>query len=472
VKTKTTVFYCLMATVLLAAFGRAIYLSKNVEVRNQGVIDQLLLTPAGREAEFQVLRTETSQPVHSARQYFDLVKRLYVLESSYFQADRDSQADIVERGRVMSVRSLLMGSLMEQVRNYNLHADPEFDSLQASTSKLLNSGYVMDGRMPAAWGLFYFLGLGLTFIHFSIRYRMMGGRLELMLTDWRCPMWLIVWPVGIFRYPRAMDIQAQFIRAYRFAVFLLSSSLSLFAAGCAGKRVRTEPDPAKLVQARSWQLDASTSFWPAYLGANGGIFHPGAVQQSSVTVSHGPSGTYAGVWFSEPLTERGLVPNFGHELDLFGGWGSTFHGLNVGANVLYVDVTPVGKYRGNVYLFSGSVGRQIFSVGSHSLRAQFTAQGNVPAKGTTPARGLNLRHRLSYAWSISKSLSAQSYAEFTHDSGALGFQRGWYSLYGSSLIWRMPGGFALQGQLRGAIPLTVSDRKKVVQAGLSFAWSR
>lgn len=317
------------------------------------------------------------------------------------------------------------------------------------------------------WALFYTIGLVFAFGRFTIAIEEMGGCWwQSALADWRFPFWMTIWFVGVFKYPTQIDVVMQAKRAYRFAVLVLSSTISVAAAGCAAKRVNTEPETLPDRSATTWQIDTNTTTWPSYIGGNGAVFHPKPVQQTSVTAT-AKSGFYANVWHSAALGGRSLKPNFGSEIDGSIGWGGKFRTFSLDTTLTWVGVTPLSHYKGDVLQLSSSISRAL----PHGFGVSSTVNAVTPTKGTTPRRGMFFREGLNWGKSFGRA-SVNSGVEVFHDSGTFGFQSGWLSRGSAMIAWRVNKHLKASVPIRWNAPLsTLSDgRRRELQGGLIVSW--
>lgn len=312
----------------------------------------------------------------------------------------------------------------------------------------------------------FFFALG----HFRIKMKDIGGRPWLMVSDWRFWVWLAACPVGVFRYPKPVDVVGQVKRAYRFITFLFSSILTMGVAACAGKPVNTNPEQRRRNAPWALHVDAATSTLPYYLGADGGVFHPAPVQQSLVTVS-APSGVYTGVWNSLPLGGLNLNPNYGYEVDLFGGWGGKVHGFNLNQDVNYTAVVPLSKETGDVWLFTTDLGRSFKFGHGMTVTPQFRYRLAVPAVGESPPGGRFFRESLAWGWQHGR-LSLSARAGLLHDSGAFGFNPGWLTDNALSVSVGIGKSARLELPIRITRPLSPlgDGRSLQVQTGLTVSW--
>ncbi|MBP9822065.1 MAG: hypothetical protein KBC81_01295 [Candidatus Pacebacteria bacterium] len=318
-----------------------------------------------------------------------------------------------------------------------------------------------------SWAIVYFAGLFLAFGHFHIRNQKLGGNI-LLASDPRFWLWLSIWMFGLFRYPTAIDVKYQLLRAKRFATFLLSTCLPLTAAACAGKQVKVPG--GKQNTPRTLHVDTSTTTWPDYVGMNGAVFHPATVQHSVATASLGKA--YVGTFLSAPLAQRDLTPNFGNEVDLFGGVNGQTRGISWNIDVNYVGVTPVAKHAGDAFVVSLTAKRN-FKIGANStLTPSMTFQRAMPVNGPTPGAGNFLRGKIG--WGLNKSSwSLGADAELAHDSGAFGFNPGYFTRLGANI------GRAFNKKLRLDLPIKLDQplshfgdgRKTEFRMGLTLSYA-
>jgi hypothetical protein len=473
---KTRVFYVAGICLLAALAGRAFWLSlRDTVAENPGLY--AAMSPAERQAEYEWFMREFDNPRLDLGSYFETMKRVETLQGAYKRAQmaqNDKTWVPSEDAHRATTLSIFGNQYVHKVLPHLPQGEPfeqARDAAGYSSQALRERNAPVDPRAPFAWAMFYFAGLGFTFVHFALRIRALDGIWWMAaLSDWRFPFWLMCFPVGLFKYPRAVDVKLQLVRAYRFAALVLTSCLSFAAAGCAGKRVKTEPDlPADA--AKTWRIDADTVTWPNYLGLDGAVFHPGPVQQSSVTISL-PRGFYLGAWNSVPLGDTLASPNFGHETDVSAGWNGSWLGLDWNTDATWIGVTPLAQYRGDVMQFSVRASRG-FRIRGQTLAPFLWVRYATPVQGDTPARGIFFHEGVGWKWQKGR-LDGSLNGELMYDSGAFGFQPGFFGKAGASLGFRLSDRWKVEIPIQASVPLvrTTDGRRTERRIGFRIAFAQ
>lgn len=437
------------------------------------------MSPHERETEYAQLKNESKHPGTDVtpEKYFRVIARFGRLEDAIHRAEleeplksRGSREPSDDQVSLRFIQNDYVNATNNQMIN-RANTQERIDKARSDSGvQTIDNSHIMPGDplTPKSWALVYFAGLLFAFGHFYIRNKNMGGNF-LLISDLRFWLWSIAWLPGVFRYPTPIDIRYQLQRARRFVTFIISTCLPLTAAACAGKKVKTEPDERRADAAHTLRLNASTTTWPKYVGVNGAVFHASSVQQTTVNLSF-PRGLYAGVWDSVPLGDRGLEPNFGREIDFFGGWNGQIHGFNLNTQALYVGVTPIIRYRGDVLVLSTTVSRDLRLGHNQVLGPYLWLAYNMPTVGDRPRQGNFYHEGIRWHWSQGM-WSVGANAELMHDSGAAGFSPGYFARGGASI------GRTVNKHLRAEIPLQWSvplsrlrdGRCPEVQAGLTLS---
>ncbi len=483
---RKALLYLLAGLILATAVGHALWRTTRYGGGDPEPSHYTYMSPADRTVEYTALSAKAENPGSnvSPEEYFIVLKRFELLSDAMARArleesteklrtasgskgyPRPAQADdevgleFLKRSWVNATQGQLRNTSMERIDK--ARTDSGVEAIGRSHRMPI------DTFLAKSWAIVYFAGLLLAFVHFQIKNRALGGNI-LLASDPRFWMWLALWIPGLFRYPTAIDVKQQLLRAKRFATLVISTCLPLGAA-CATKRIKT-PEEQRKNEPRTLHINASTTTWSKYIGGNGGEFHPATVQQSSITVS-GPKGLSAGVWASVPLKQWDLSPNFGREVDVYAGWNGKLRGFNLGANFNYVGVTPVGKHRGDplVMSFSAARGFKVASLGT--LSPSFTIQHAMPTAGPKPREGTFLRSKIG--WSLNKNAwSFGADAEIVHDTGAFGFNPGYFGKIGGNVGRQISKKLRIDAPLQFFAPISHlgDSRKANPRMGLTLSYA-
>lgn len=466
-------FYGVMITVVLVLFGQAAITTANGMAEDTSGYPSMSL--ADRKSELSALRKEIDNPNVDWNTYFEMLSRFdrLMMAAKKARANGDGETMSTMRGEVVAVEPAQVQFFTQEYINTVQRKLPLdegfFRAKEASgydSSMLLRPSLPMNPAVPKMWAVFYGMLMLLTLGHFWLRIKEMGGNFAMMAVDPRFLLWLGLCPVGIFRYPTPIDVRSAALRAYRLAALALSSLITVTAAGCAGKKVKTGADEGRVEDAHTLHIDAATKAWPSYIGSNGAVFHDSPVAQTIVMASK--SGVYGGAWFSVPVTTTGVSPNYGRELDLLGGWAGTKTGMNMDFGVTFIGVTPVGKYRGDVLMFSAMASLDV-DVGFCKISPYFSFQQASPVIGGTPAAGYFLREGVRWSGQRGR-FSGRANVELVRDSGAFGFQSGYLAQGGAEVSAKF-GKWSVGMPIRFGKPLStnITDRKRELQAGISLA---
>ncbi len=471
-------FYWITGLVLVATIGHAFWRSERDAGRMPDPHTYKAMSPWVREAKFEELKKEFKAPHINHVTYFKTLRvsedlKEALMRAEAFENDKTYDPQV---HNMLGALNFFTDDYVNQVvyRLPNISDKERERIIEASGFENRELHYRIktptDPLTPLSWWMAYCALLALTFGHFVIRIEALGGTWWLAaISDWRFSFWLTLCPFGIFKYPTSVDVKSQLIRAYRFATLVLGGALTFAAAGCAGKRVKTGPDEKRVDDSKSWTITADTVTWPKYLGGDGAIFHPGPVQQSSVTAAR-KNGVYVSLWNSMPVGGPALSPNYGREIDFSGGWNGKVGNVNVGLDETMIDVTPLGKYRGNVGQFTAVVTKP-FEIGGQNFVPSFTFRYAHPTLGETPGKGLFFREGLR--WGSNKGrLSYGVGAEVFSDSGAFGFKPGWLLRSDGVVGLKLSSHWKIEAPFRLSTPLSqVQDgRRTEKQIGLRLAF--
>ena len=324
-----------------------------------------------------------------------------------------------------------------------------------------------DPLILSAWIVVMVIGWVLTFGVCCFRTEDAGASIGWAAFDLKFWFSVFVWPYGLSKYETSVG--AQFARVRRYVTAILSSSLALAAAGCAGKRIKTEPDE-KQAAPSAWVIkaQASTTTWPSYVGGDGGVFHPEPVQQTSTTISL-PKGFYVGVWNSIALGGRELAPNFGDEIDLSGGWNGQLGGFSINTDATHIGVTPLRRYRGDVLQLSTMLSHDL-KIHGKTITPFFWVRRSTPVVGSTPVGGLFLHEGIRTSWQVGRWGGGLS-AELMHDSGAFGYSPNYFLKANASIGTNINNHWRVEIPVRLYHPLSNNGdgRKTELQAGFTLS---
>ncbi len=479
-------FYWAMGIVMVCLFWLASWTLLKGFGEDSDPTHYTYMAPTARAAEFNALKGEVEnigQSV-SATEYFSVLKRFRLLEDATRRAKFEESATkykVAFRGVIAdrSYDTLEVSRLTDKwvdkaQREGRLKA--AWDEIEAAKKASgiddipISHPAPIDPRMPQQWALFYGVGMVFALGHFMIRTDAMNGKWWRVFSDLRFYGWLLIWPGGVFRYPKEIDIKLQLIRMRRLATLVITSCLSFGGAGCAGKRVKSSPDKKEAPYA--FHVDVATSTLNHYMGLNGGIFHPAPIQASVVTVSL-PQGFYLGAWHSMPIGKRTLKPNYAHEVDIMTGWSRNFGKYKVSFDGVYVGVTPLGTYSGDVIQFIERIGRD-FDIGrSQTLGPYVSFTQAAPVTNNTPKRGFFYREGVRWGWK-NGAWSGSASSELTHDSGAFGFDPGFLTQGAASISKKFGKHWRGEVPFRWSKPISKMNdgRKFEFEMGFTLIYSK
>ncbi len=478
-------FYVFSASYLIGTFTVALVLTMSALDKNQNA--KLDVYPKLSYSEltdaYKNLKYLETTKVNNAKEYFENLEKLDILEGSYRRAERD-RVPLDPRYNTSLVD---VGFLSRGFTNTNVNhvADvnwQEFDRLsKIYQKKKVNPLNAMvpdqvDLRHTYIWWLaFYLGGILLMHIHYRIKFR-----------ERKCKVWIDAvsnikfwfahgfWPASFWWYPNTTPIQ-QLVRARQFATSILVLGISGFAG--AGKvsasEKKGEEDPKS--SGHTILYNASTLTNSKFLGLDGAVFHPSPVQQSSISITF-ENGIYAGLWHSMPMTTTGMSPNFGNEIDVFVGWSGTYKGLNLSADAIYINVASLKKVpRGDLVQMIGTVGKTLKVSPRQTFKHYFALRLAVPVRGNVPIGGWFTHSGLQYEISDIWRFGISSNIELLRDSGAFGFKQGYIGRSSLTVSTKLRKGVTLNAPSFAAstpISRTQDGRKTeiVPGAGLAFSW--
>lgn len=479
---KSSWFYWIAGVALTLMFGHALWRTLGSLGDGPAPADYPRMTFEERAAEYRALEAEVkSTGTVTPERYFQTLARMEKLDEALYRARQEertldpriARSSIAETSRLRFLKDEWVNRRDGEWRKEWTLTDEQVSAARSAAGLDVirrRPALPMDPFVPMAWFIVYMAGVVLTFGRFCIETEELGGSWLVALTDWRFPAWLMIWFVGIFKYPTEIHVVDQVKRAYarvhRFAAFALTSALSVAGGGCAAKRINTELETRPSNPATTWKVNVNTVTLPKYVGADGAVFHSEPVQQTSVTAA-ASNGAYVGLWHSAPLTPTDAAPNYAREVDGSVGWNGKAGKLDVGADLTWIGVTPLGKFRGDVVQLSGSVGKALPKGFGLSSAVQIVS----PTRGVAPRRGVFFREGVNWAGAL-KRLSLSASGEVFHDSGAFGFDSGWLARGEISAAMAIGKHWNISVPIRWNAPLTAmtDGRRKELQGGLKVSW--
>jgi hypothetical protein len=211
-----------------------------------------------------------------------------------------------------------------------------------------------------------------------------------------------------------------------------------------------------------------------YIGLDGGNFFDAPVQQSTATVSL-PCGFSVGVFYSEPLGDRNIRPNFGRELDPYVGWNRTFKQYTFDSSFTYLFVSPIRQVlRGDVIQLSERIARKVSLGDRNSISPYVWLRQATPVRGPTPIGGNFVHGGTTFSRTVNKRVSASVTTEIVRDSGAFGYRKGYIGRLVGGINWKGSRGFSFQiPQITFTDPISHTGdgrhREFCVGAGFSFS---
>lgn len=235
---------------------------------------------------------------------------------------------------------------------------------------------------------------------------------------------------------------------------------------------KSDPDPKNPKKKFSLHLDVDARTWSRYQGNNGAIFHPGPVEQVSVT-SPLKKGCYINLWTSTGLDRRNLQPDFGDEVDYTFGCARNVKGFGFDGGVSYFDVTDLFHMPGGDIVWPYlTISRNMELFGRQSLSPYFTLWTPLPASPEGPRKGVFTGVGMSHGFQLAKKLRLEDDVQIFHDTGAFGFPSGFLARYSVDLNWKAGGVTIRLPSVQVVTPLTVGTGRgteAIFGGGIAFA---
>jgi len=326
------------------------------------------------------------------------------------------------------------------------------------------------------WAMFHLIGMVLVPIHYCIQlHRNKLGIFKEVVGNPAFPLAVMFWEVGVFRYPFKVSPAQQLRRARQWGALVFSTALSCFAGTGKVCEEREHAPQYQKYQGPFVKWSFTTAMVSDYLGLDGAVFHPGAVQQSGVTAKF-TGGFYATVSNSVPIGARNLNPNYGNEIDVAAGWSGSIRGNTIDASITYLDVVPLHTSpRGDVIQFSERVSRTL-PLGKRSTIGPYVwLRQAIPVRGPTPVGGWFIHGGAMFSRELGKTVSGSVGAEVVRDSGAFGFKPGYIGRALANLTWKFVQHVSIQLPFVSAsTPLshTGDGRTTQISFGVGFSFSQ
>jgi len=268
----------------------------------------------------------------------------------------------------------------------------------------------------------------------------------------------------------------QLRRAKRWAGLVLCSAMSCFAGtGKICEKPQRAPQHQKyegLVRGYSF----SSATFNNYLGLDGAVFHPGAVQQSSATVNLA-CGFFGSLWASEPITGRSIKPNFGREYDITAGWGGSAGKFNLSGGATYFAVSPIGRVlAGDLLQLDVMVSRSI-PIRKKAITPYIWLRDVRPFKDGVPIGGTFVHWGVrGGVQPLPRGATLILDGQVVHDPGAFGFNPGKILRLMGNVSWptKVPGIAIKLPIIQYSTPLspTGDGRGPQLQFGVGFSFAR
>jgi hypothetical protein len=455
-------FYVLMITVILAFLGIAFWQTNAVMNREDDAKLQSFetLTPHECAVRFAALQGDISRKATTWDEYFHNLQRASALEGaarkiaasevgSHF--DTSDNDEFITRDIPVRIRPLL--------NEYQAMSDKTLRALGEDAYKAAYDRYMREGddsmlnvhtapgseRLGFWWLLFYTVSMPFIFVHYCIRIRAndMKVRYE-FLGNPMFPLWVALWPVGLFKYPRKINVMVQLRRAQQWAAFVLTSAIPCFAANAGGKTC--EKDPVR--------FSLSTGTNSNYLGFADELLSSHPVQQSNFTVLL-PCGVYAGVFDSASLSRAIEHPNYGNEVDVTLGWSGSIKKTSLDIHGAYINLSPFIRVpEGDTFQFSERASRTLPLGKKQSVAPYLWFREVMPLRGPKPIGGWFGHGGLVLTRSFGPRASNALDLSTVWDSGALGNDPGLIGRAVDTPSWKMGEHVSLQLPVTLQTPLT------------------
>lgn len=434
-------------------------------------------------AKYKEVKLRVQKPITGFGDYFSITNDIAFIEVAARRYEKTHPPldprwpDITARLIVFEANDFTFKT-QELLRSHQ-GSDAEFDEAKRNTDMTYSNMLVhpkpdpvQDARVVVAIILVCLGPMPFIFLIFCIRIRDSEGSIAYEIaSNPMLPIYIMLWPVGFFKY-QATGIQRQIRRMLHYASLALSAILSFGGATMKAETKKREEGGTGNSNSHTLVISGSSHGLSKYLGLNGGIFHPGQVSQSSLTIAH-RGGLRASFFQSLSLTQSHLVPNYGREQDHTLGYDAKIRGRGVGFSVNYYNVTPQSRLpRGD--LMEESV--MITGLFPKFRVPHFLWIRNInPIRDGQPVGGQFVHFGVNRDFKISKKIRVAVGSEGIYDSGAFGFKRaglsrsstalkvGWRNLIFDLPILRMSFPFTKPGDGR--------KFEQVVGVGMSFSFA-
>ncbi len=492
-------FYTFMACVMIGLFGKAVAVSMDLNRRQNFERLKLAETLSYEECarRYYMLLEEFRIRPTSGKMYYAVHSRAYALSDSALKAiqnppplwvngkRRDFRMDEVVRDIPVGIQTNLIeyektiGPIQDTQEFWD--AGQEFAASGSNPIHRQNVHVPGGDRVIFWWLAFQFWPSILIAVHFCIRLREQGQKIFPEFGNPEFWFWALFWEVGLFRYPVKVSPAQQIRRLKKWGALVFTTVLPCMAGtGKPCEEKQTAPQHQLYKGARSRflsRISFTTVVLPKYIGLDGGDFFDAPVVQSTATVTF-PCGFFVGVFYSEPLGNRFVRPNFGRELDPYAGWKRTVGKYTFDASFTYLFVSPIRQIpRGDVVQLSERITRKM-SLGSKDSFSPFVwLRQAMPVRVRTPIGG-NFEHfggMLSHGFGERVSVAVT--AEIVRDSGAFGFREGYIGRLGGGINWQGKHGVSFQiPQVMFSDPVSHTEdgrrRELTVGVGMSFSPKR
>ena len=481
-----------MALAAVILFGNALRRSINVESRKEAIRTEQFETLSDHEC---VLRYNALLKVLGGRpatwgEYFATLHRMDMVVGAAQKAMKRHPSLAVGSPGWRDVD--IVRSIPVEIRPWATEYERYTNGLDKTSDwKTAYDRYVASGfdplRQPPVsvpgserlvfwWLVFYFGMMPLIGIHYAIQIKQRGMSVWLeVCANPAFPLWVALWPIGLFRYPMKTSPMAQLRRARQWATLVFCSSLSCFAGtGKVCEKREQAPQHQRYDKPFvAWSF--STVTMSNYVGLDGGLFFPGVNQWTTVTAKF-PCGVYVSFFDAEPVTHRSLRPSFGFEMDGIIGWSGERAGYSIDLNATYLNAFPLRQIpRGDVIQLSEKIGRKL-SLGEKSDVTPYVWMRQAfPVRGPTPVGGWFIHGGATFSRKFGESVSSSMSTEVVHDSGAFGFNPGYIGRIVSNLTWKKGKHVSVQFPIVNvSAPLshTGDGRKSQVSFGIGFSFSQ
>lgn len=223
-------------------------------------------------------------------------------------------------------------------------------------------------------------------------------------------------------------------------LFLFALLLGLFAPVKVSAQTPSAPAPTSVV--------FNTALRRAYIGLQGGTYHPDMVQQGDLTVTL-PSGIFFSVWGSTDLTDK---KNFGKELDIIVGHTFEKGPFSLTSDVQYFVLRGGDALNTNLRVGLGA----LFIKGEVYIPAGWLDKSPSIKEGWAVSGG--------FAKDFSRGPFSFSFEESVrYDSGAFGYESAWVLSGYAGLSLEMNAKTTFFTGVRLTQPITnVTDRSRFV----------